>query len=346
MKKTKMRLLIISPIATIALLTLSGCHHSTRGIESEDGTLNMKIDTLNLKSIKEQGYDKGTAPNEAGEAIFARLEDEATSLETIYSYFTHYSPVMRFKASQAMSKRGKASMPFLIKALQSGDKYQIRAACDAISQVRQFFGVSVKTNRRTPQSMTLEINAEAVPYMSPLLDHENMYIRAGALQALSRCGKAAAPHLPKVATFITDDEWWLRGGAAYVLQGVGSPEADKYLPSLAKTMLTERRIQCLNIMSATLKDLIRTSSNRQQLAEQIGEGLGQMHDYYHRLRGRDVLDAAGTDAGIALPYVNKLIAEMEETLKDAEPDSRKTKADQAELKQLKTTRDKLSGVKK
>jgi len=311
-----------------------------------DQDLTDKRDTLNLRSCKDQGFDHGNTPNEEGGAIFAKLDDEATSPETIYGYFTHYSPVVRFKASQTMSKRGKASMPFLIKALQSDNRYEIRAACDAISQVRQFFGVTVKTDRRRPQSMTPEINAEAVPFLVPLLEHEHMYVRMGALQALSRCGKAAAPHLPKVATFITDDEWWLRCGAAYVLHGVGSPEADPYLPALAGAMLKERHIQCLNVMSATLRDVITTSANKEQLAEQIGRELGDMHHAYHRQRGREVLDAAGVDAEIALPYINKLIAEMEGAIEKAEASGKEDQAAQAELKQLRATRDKLIGDSK
>ena len=318
-------------------LLVTGCH-SPREIA-------VKRDTLKLRNCKEQGFDKGDTPNEAGDAIFAKLDEESTSLETITSYFTHYSPVVRFKASQAMSKRGQESMPFLIKALQSGDKYQVRAACDAISQVRGFFGVTVKTNRRRPQSMTPEINAAAVPYLAPLLEHEDMYVRVGALQALSRCGKAAAPHLPKVATFIADEEWWLRGGAAYVLHGVGSPEADPYLPALAQAMLKERHIQCLNIMSAALRDLVKTSANPEQLAEQIGKELGGMYHSYHRHRGREDLEAAGVDAKIALPYIDLLIAEKEESVKKAEAEGKEAKADQAELKQLKKTRDKLMGTK-
>ena len=331
-KHTTADLLLLS-----LLLAATGCRST--------GSIADKRDTLNLKSCKEQGFDKGDTPNEAGVAIFAKLDDEATSLETISGYFSHYSPVIRHKASQALSKRGKEGMPLLIKALQSGDKYRVRAACDAMSQIRGFFGITVKTNRHKPQPMTPENNAEAVPYLVPLLDHEDMYVRAGVLQALSRCGKAAAPHLPKVATFITDDEWWLRSGAAYVLLGVGSPEADPYLPSLAAALLKERHIQCLNIMSVTLKDLIQTSENREQLAELIGKDLGDMHHAYHRMRGRDVLDAAGVDAKIALPYIEALIAEKEKSIKKAESEGKEAKGDQNELVQLNKTRDKLMGTK-
>ena len=326
-----------APLLLSLALVASGCRSTSR-LSGDSGT-------LKLKSCKNQGFDQGDKPNDEGGAIFAKLDDEATPLETVYEYFSHYSPVVRHKASQTMSKRGAAGMPFLIKALRSDDKYRIRAACDAISQVRGFFGVTVKTNRRRPQSMTPEINAEAVPDLAPLLDHKDMYVRAGVLQALSRCGKAAEPHLPKVATFLTDDEWWLRSGAAYVLHGVGSPEADTYLPALVEALLKERHIQCLNIMSATLKDVIKTSANREQLAEQIGKELGGMHHAFHRQRGRDVLDAAGVEAKVALPYVEALIAEKEKSIKKAEAQGKEAKGDQNELAQLKKTRGKLLGPK-
>ena len=135
-------------IAACALLGASGCRHtgsSARGRE-----------TLDLKSCNAQGFDQGDAPNEAGQAIFDKLEDESTTAETVYSYFSHYSPVIRHKASNAMLRHGKEAMPFLIEALQSGDKYRIRAACDTMSQVRGFFGVNVhlKRDRRHSHVMT------------------------------------------------------------------------------------------------------------------------------------------------------------------------------------------------
>ena len=323
-------------IAACALLGASGCSHTgsaTRGRE-----------TLDLKSCNAQGFDQGDAPNEAGQAIFEKLEDESTTAETVYSYFSHYSPVIRYKASGAMVRHGKEAMPFLIKALQSSDKYKIRAACDTMSQVRGFFGVNVhlKPDRRNSNVMAPEINAEAVPFLAPLLDHEDMYVRMGALQALSRCGKTAAPHLPKVVTLLTDDEWWLRSSAAYVLQGVGSPETDAYLPALTEAMLEEIHVQCLNIMSGALKELIKSSPNKEALITQLGAGVGEMSHAFHRSRATAVLESVGPDALVILPTIDRMITALEQRIAQAEAAGTKLKHDEAwELKSLTKMRDKL-----
>ena len=118
---------------------------------------------------------------------------------------------------------------------------------------------------------------------------------------------------------------------------------------LAAAMVKERHIQCLNIMSGALKDVIKTSENRNQLAEHIGRELGTMHHAYHRQRGRDVLNAGGADARAALPFINSLIEQKEESIKKAKADQKEEKlikADQNELVQLEKTKKKLTAKEK
>ena len=66
-----------------ALLMLS-CH--SQGVVSDSDN----VDTLHLKSCKAQGFDRGDTPNESGHDIFEKLDDESTSKEDIYAYFSHY----------------------------------------------------------------------------------------------------------------------------------------------------------------------------------------------------------------------------------------------------------------
>ena len=300
------------------------------------------VDTLNLKNCKAQGFDKAGVPNEFGSDITKKLKDEATTKEEIYAYFSHYSPVIRHHASQAMFRQGKEAMPLLSKALKSGDRYKIRAACDAISQFRGFFGVNVNPGKdgTYKNGMTREMNAEAVPYLAPLLDHKDMNVRMGALMALSRCGKAAAPHLAKSMTFLTDEDQWMRGAAVYVLQGVGSPEADKYLPAVAKARGEEIHVQPLNIMSAAMKSIINTCADKDKVLVLMGKELKGMFHEFHRSRGTAVLAAAGPDAKVALGYLDKII-KKDEKLVAKDPEAKGIGDVKWELKDMQKAREKI-----
>ena len=296
------------------------------------------LPTLNATSLE---LDPPGRPNESGTAISEKLKEGELSLEERFEYFSHYSPVIRMNASHSMSKEGEEAMPYIIRGLQSKDRHVIRASCDAITVFRGFFGVNVKG--KTP--IAPEIAAQAVPYLVPLLDLQDFYIQAGALQALSKCGKAAAPHLPKAAKFLKDDEWWLRLSAAYAIQGVGSPEADKYTAALTEAMLIERDIMCLNGMTASLKDLMKTAANCEEIALTVGKNLTKMERAYIRQRGRDVLNAMGTKGKAALPYVDKLIEQEEQYLERAEKEGTLGNWDKWDLDNLKKTREKISGEK-
>jgi len=284
-------------------------------------------------------YDVPGVPNEAGETIQERLGDPGTPLETKYAYFSHYSPVVRRLASAAMASAGDEAMPFVLRGLRSGDRHRIRAACDAIS------GFEGWSYRRMKSNITPEAAARAVPELVRALEHEHVYVRDGALHALACCGKAAAPHLPRIAAFLADDEWWLRSSAALAIMAVGSPEADAYTIPLAEAMLGERPIMCLNDMSHALKTLMKTASTHEEVAGVLGRGLGGMERAYVRQRGRDVLDAMGSKGKEALPFVNMLIAEEERRVEEAEKEGALGDQDKSDLDNLRKTRDRIAGEK-
>lgn len=280
-------------------------------------------------------------PNEAGQQVSGRLASGAMAPKDIYEYFAHYSPVIRVRASHAMLAKGEGAVPFIVRGLRSKDKRVVRASCDAISG---FGGWAADRMKKRP-APTPERAAKVVPYLVPLLEHEALYVRDGALLALSRCGKEAAPHLPKVAAFLQDDEWWLREAAAMGLAGVGSPEADRYAVDLARTLLRERHIMCLNSMSRSLKALMTTAANSTEVALVIGKGLAGMERAYIRQRGRDVLDGMGTKAKEALPYVDRLIEKEKRYIEKATRDGTLGRWDQWDLDNLRKTREKISGEK-
>jgi len=280
-------------------------------------------------------------PNEDGQEICDRLASGTMAPTDIYEYFAHYSPVIRVRASHAMLAKDEGADAFIIRGLKSKDKRVVRASCDAISG---FGGWAADRMKKRP-APTPERAAKVAPHLVPLLEHEALYVRDGALLALSRCGKEAAPHLPKVAVFLEDDEWWLREGAAVVLAGVGSPQADRYAVRLAETLLRERHIMCLNSMSRSLKTLMTTAAGSAEVALLIGKGLEGMERAYIRQRGRDVLDAMGTKAKVALPYVDRLIEKEKRYIEKATADGTLGRWDQWDLDNLRKTREKITGQK-
>ncbi len=94
--------------------------------------------------------------------------------------------------------------------------------------------------------MTPDIAGGAVPKLLPLLKHEDLYVREGALMALSNCGKEAAKHLDKIVPLADDDDWWVRAGVAYVLHHVDQPETGNYVSAAVRSMLAEQSVYARN----------------------------------------------------------------------------------------------------
>jgi len=92
------------------------------------------------------------------------------------------------------------------------------------------------------KQMTPDVAGEAVPYLLPLLRHEDLYVREGALMALSNCGAAAARHLDKIVALADDDDWWVRAGVAYVLRYVVDPATGEHAGSTIANFLSEQSV--------------------------------------------------------------------------------------------------------
>ena len=87
--------------------------------------------------------------------------------------------------------------------------------------------------------MTPDIASQAIPDLIPLLDHSDMYVRAGALLALSSCGKAVAPYYKDVVRLADDGDWWVREGVAHVLNYTGDPSATEYVDAVIRNFIDE-----------------------------------------------------------------------------------------------------------
>lgn len=297
--------------------------------------------TVNIALAMEK-LDQLGVPNESGTAIAEKLKDKGTSVETIYSYFSHYSPVIRKQASEAMATRGEEAMPYIIKGLKSFKKYEARASCDAISGVRQFFGMSVKA-----VTIKTELVVKAMPDIIKLLDHDHSYVRLGALQALSKCGKAAASSLSRVVPLLKDEEWWVRDAAGCVMEGVGSPETDKYLEKMAIALRDEMHVECYNFMSGRLAGLAMSASKdvKDKLAIQLVKNIPEMNYPWKKQRALSVLDTMNTNGVAALPAFDKLLEKQETLVADLKKKSKSLADEDWLLGGMKKTRHLLAGTK-
>ena len=92
-----------------------------------------------------------------------------------------WSPIVRDRAAMALSRRKDAPVDVLVKNLNSPELTARLGACDALAYMK---------------------SAEAVPALTALLDHEDMWLRVKAAQALAAIGEPAMPTLPKLLAML------------------------------------------------------------------------------------------------------------------------------------------------
>ena len=172
-------------------------------------------------------------------------------------------------------------------------------------------------------------------------------MRAGALEALSKCGKAALPCLGRAVAFLKDDEWWVRDGASCVLEGIGSPETDPYLDELAFALRDEEHVMCYNSMSGRLTGLVAAASaeTKAELARLLAKNIPEMNYPWKKQRALNVLDSMKTDGQAALPLIDKLIEQQEKLVTDLKKESKPLDAEDWLLDNLKKTRGLIGGAK-
>ena len=258
---------------------------------------------LAAPAVRALEIDPPGRPNEDCYVIREKIESREWPIEKRFDYFGHYNPAIRRMAAFSLMREGEKAMPFILKALQATDVRVIRSGCDALTGP---FGIAPRQRKELRAVMTPDVAAKAVPYLARLLEHEDMYVREGAMLALSNCGKAAAPLLDKVVPFLDDDEWWLRNAAAHVLRGVGPPEADRYAEKLARVFRTEPSTYPRNRMREAAVRLAE-GAQRDAVIRLVAQDAERRERGYHRTSLLELFKALGPKASAALPTIEKLM---------------------------------------
>ena len=282
-------------------------------------------------------------PNEDVYDLIERFKSGKMPIEKRAEYFAHYNPVVRREASMSLMREGAKAMPYVLKALKSKDKRVIRAGCDALCGP---FGVGmVGRGRRELQAvMTPDIAGRAAPMLAKLLDHEDVYVRDGALLALSNCGKAAAGYLDKVAKFRDDPEWWLRSAASKVIKNVGPPAADRHAEAMTRRFLREPYVYPKRRLQEMVIRLVETGGKRKEILRIITQDLAGRENDYFRYIVLEGLLKLGPKAHIALPAVEKLLKKERQLLAKAK-DAKQRTGIEREISYLEKVRKRLQPPK-
>ncbi len=102
---------------------------------------------------------------------------DALTPDQLLEALSSWSPIVRDRAAQALARRKDALVDVLVKKLSSPDLTTRLGACEALAYRK---------------------SAAAVPALTALLDHEDMWLRVKAAQALAVIGEPAMPALPKL----------------------------------------------------------------------------------------------------------------------------------------------------
>jgi len=231
-------------------------------------------------------------------------------------YFGHFDSRIRRMAAYSLMREGQDAMPHIIKALQSDDVRVIRSGCDAIAGS---FGMNGLGKGNYRKQMTPDVAAQAVAYLLPLLKHEDMYVREGALMALSNCGEAAAKHLDKIVDLANDGDWWVRAGVAYVLRYVVDPATGEHAGSTIANFLSEQSVFGKN----RFRNAITEMAKRGHATEAIVDAL--MIEAQEEDGGAAVtaLSEIGPNAKVALPIFQQRRASAQARADNAKNDDEK-----------------------
>ena len=271
--------------------------------------------------------DPAGKPNDALTAIRdeflgvdGRTPPAATPIAERAKYFGHIDSRIRRTAAYSLMAEGEKAMPYILEALDSDDIRVIRSGCDALAGS---FGMNGLGKGNFRSVMTPDIAGQAVPKLLPLLKHEDLYVREGALLALSNCGKAAAKHLDKIVLAGDDDDWWVRAGVSHVLKYVEEPETQGMAAATISNFLKEESTFGRNRLRQSLVAMARRGHNVDLIAEALMIEATDEHGYY-KGAGMSALSEIGANAKAAAPLFEEQLKEVKERLANADTDARKT----------------------
>ena len=241
------------------------------------------------------------------------------SIEERAKYFGHFDPRIRQAASFSLLKEGEAAMPHIIKALRSDDVRVIQSGCEAIAGNFSMNGLGRDPSK---DPMTSEVAGKAVPDLLPLVKHDDMYIRAAALMALSKCGKAAAEHLDKIVVAADDEDWWVRAGVAYVLGSIAEPETGEFVDSTVENFVEERSIYGKNRFREALTQMAKRGHGTDAIVAGLIED-SKSENAFDRSSALTALSGIGPNGRAALPVLEAKLEELRHEFETTENSGRK-----------------------
>jgi hypothetical protein len=257
-------------------------------------------------------------------ADFGGINDEPATGETPVAerakYMGHFDARVRLTASLSLLEEGKAAMPSIIEGLKSDDVRVIRSACDAIAGSFSMNGLG-RDSSEGP--MSSDVAAEAVPHLLPLVKHEDMYVRAGALMALSKCGEAAADHLDQIVPAADDEDWWVRSGVAYVLGSIAEPETGEFVESTVRNFLEEPSIYGKNRFREALTRMAKRGDGTDEIVEALVAD-SRSDNHFDASSALSALSGIGPNARAALPVLEAKLDDLRQRW-EAEQDPGKKK---------------------
>ncbi len=257
-------------------------------------------------------FDVPGKPNVEFEPLRAALEGRTMPIEERAKYFGYPDARVRRWAAWSLMAEGAKAMPHILKALDSKDVRVIRAGTDALTGGFKMNGRGTPDLRR---AMPPEIAGTAVPKLLPLLGHEDVWIRQGALLALSSCGEAATKHLDRIVKLADDEDWWVRAAVGHVLHYTARPKTADYVTATIRNYLTEKSIYGKNRLRETLVGMARRGDGTADIVQAliVDKHIGALADI-------------GPGAKAATPLLNRRIQEAKAKLARAKTDKGKTKA--------------------
>jgi HEAT repeat protein len=136
------------------------------------------------------------------------------------------------------------------------------------------------------------VKGETVTAVAKSLGHKDVRVRLGAIYVLESLETAAAPAVGAVVKATTDENPFVRWGAARVLGRMAPRETSAVVPALAKLLKDENR----DVFVTALAALERYGPNAKDAVPALGEVVKGDADASLRLAAIQALLAVGTDA--------------------------------------------------
>ncbi len=260
--------------------------------------------------------DPAGKPNADIHEIRQRLDADGYSLDERYKYFGHTNPIVRLRASLSMMRGGKDAIPYIRKALQSSDPRVIRSGCDAIAGP---FGWAKGRAESLPH-MPPTLAGQLAGTLAGLIDHEEMYIREGAILAMGNCGEAAWPYLDKIAAKADDPEWWISAAVGHVMRLNDTAKIENLTDAVAAAYRREQSVYGRNRLRSALVAMAKRGQQVDRVVALLMQEIRDGDDYFAIMATREI-QGLGYLARSAVPAIDERLAYYRTMLAEAKTDS-------------------------